>query len=50
VHPYPHNLDEMVWKTDKFNFGRYELYEMTLQVEEFQAEMVACGQCRDPIN
>ena len=27
---------------------RYELYEMTLQVEEFQNEMEACNQCQNP--
>ena len=28
--------------------ARYEFYEMTLQVEEFQDEMDACRQCKDP--
>ena len=27
----------------------YDLYEMTLQVEEFQNDMVACDQCHDPV-
>jgi len=26
----------------------YELYEMTLQVEEFQNDMMACDQCKEP--
>ena len=25
----------------------YQLYEMTLQVEQFQSDMERCGQCRD---
>merc|ERR1740137_243218 len=28
--------------------SKYELYEMTLQVEEFQNDMMACDQCKDP--
>ena len=36
--------------SDKYNLtlSRYELYEMTLQVEEFQNEMEACNQCQNP--
>ena len=26
----------------------YDLYEMTLQVEEFHENMDSCGQCREP--
>ena len=29
--------------------AKYDLYEMTLQVEEFQPDMVGCGQCQDPV-
>merc|ERR1719422_1089716 len=29
--------------------AKYDLYEMTLQVEEFQPDMVDCGQCQDPV-
>ena len=28
--------------------AKYDLYEMTLQVEEFQHDMDGCGQCQDP--
>ena len=28
--------------------AKYDLYEMTLQVEEFQQDMDGCGQCQDP--
>jgi len=28
--------------------NKYNLYEMTLQVEEFQSEMNGCDQCKDP--
>ena len=27
---------------------KYDLYEMTLQVEEFQTDMTACDQCTTP--
>jgi len=27
---------------------KYDLYEMTLQVEEFENDMMACDQCKDP--
>ena len=27
--------------------GKYDLYEMTLQVEEFTEDMNQCGQCKD---
>jgi len=27
---------------------KYELYEMTLQVEEFQSDMMGCDQCKEP--
>ena len=29
--------------------ARYNFYEMTLQVEEFEDEMDACNQCKPPI-
>jgi hypothetical protein len=29
--------------------GKYELYEMTLQIEEFEEDMEACDQCKDPV-
>jgi len=29
--------------------AKYDLYEMTLQVEEFQSDMMGCDQCKDPI-
>ena len=27
---------------------KYDLYEMTLQVEQFQSDMNGCDQCKDP--
>ena len=30
--------------------NHYQLYEMTLQVEQFQPDMDTCGQCKDGIS
>jgi zinc transporter 2 len=27
---------------------KYDLYEMTLQIEEFQNDMIGCDQCKEP--
>ena len=29
--------------------GVYDIYYMTLQVEEFQTDMEECDQCQDPV-
>lgn len=30
--------------------SRFNLFEMTLQIEEFEAGMEGCAQCQDPLD
>ncbi|XP_023343791.1 zinc transporter 2 isoform X3 [Eurytemora carolleeae] len=43
-----HNAQHVLSDATRKIRDRYDLYEMTLQIEEFQPEMISCGQCKDP--
>jgi zinc transporter 2 len=43
-----HNPQNILADATKRIRDRYNLYEMTLQIEEFHPEMISCGQCKDP--
>merc|ERR1719219_1648721 len=42
-----YNEDNVLQQATAAIRSKYNLYEMTLQVEQFQANMETCGQCRD---
>eukprot|EP00092_Neocalanus_flemingeri_P020452 GFUD01022156.1.p1 GENE.GFUD01022156.1~~GFUD01022156.1.p1 ORF type:complete len:349 (-),score=77.96 GFUD01022156.1:133-1179(-) len=42
------NAQKVLKEATKKIRAKYDLYEMTLQVEEFQNDMMACDQCKDP--
>lgn len=44
------STDEILKIASKKIHAKYNFFEMTLQIEYFQANMADCKQCRDPEN